>query len=79
MKTISVNDAAEQLEALADLALQGETILISKERRLLILQEFQPIEPIPIRPIGYFDESYSEDEILESNMMAEHSVRELDS
>ena len=77
MKTISVKEAAQQLDVLADLALRGQAVLISKEQRLLILQAFQPFEPILVRPVGYFDGCYDEDEIRETNLFAEHSIKEI--
>jgi hypothetical protein len=77
MKTITLKEAAQQLDALADQALQGQAVLISKEQRLLILKEFQPFEPIPERPLGYFDDCYDENDIEESNSLAEQSVKEM--
>jgi hypothetical protein len=38
------------------------------------LQEVAPIDPIPIRPPGYFDNCYSKSEIQQENRLAKASV-----
>jgi hypothetical protein len=43
------------------------------EHRFL-LQEVPPIDPIPIRPAGYFANCYSKEEIQEQNRLAKASV-----
>jgi len=39
-----------------------------------ISQPVPPIDPIPIRPAGYFDNCYSKEEIREQNQLAKMSV-----
>jgi hypothetical protein len=51
----------------------GETVYIRGQQRF-ILQEVPPIDPIPIRPPGYFANSYSNAEIGEENRLAKASV-----
>jgi len=73
MKTLTISEAQQQLAAVADLALQGETILIERNARLLVLQEFS--EPIPVRPEGYFAGCDSADEIAEANQLGARAPR----
>ena len=71
MKTVSINEAVSQLDSLAELALQGELVLIRKDSKLLLLQEFSSIEPLPP---GALDAIYDEEYVREDNFLAAHSV-----
>ena len=77
MKTFSISDAKRRLGAVADEALQGEKIIIIRKSRLLTLQEYQPVESIPIRPPGYFKDVYTKPEIKELNRLAGCSVKRI--
>ncbi len=55
-------------------ASRGETIYIVKGHRRFILQEVPEIEPIPIRPAGFFASAHSRAEIQEENRLAKSSV-----
>jgi len=70
MKTLSISEAKRSLGRVADEALHGEKIIIIRKSRLLMLQEYQPIESVPIRPPGYFKDCYTKAEAKESNRLA---------
>ncbi len=74
---MSISEAKRRLGAVADEALRGEKIIIIRKSRLLTLQEFEPIESIPMRPPGYFKNLYTKAEIREQNRMARGSVKRI--
>jgi hypothetical protein len=49
-------------------------VYIVRDERRFILQEVPPIDPIPIRPAGYFASCYSKQEIHELNRLAKTSL-----
>ena len=55
-------------------ASKGETVYIVRGQRRFILREVPPIDPIPIRPLGYFANCYTDAEIQEENHLAKSSV-----
>ncbi len=55
-------------------ASRGETVYIIKGRQRFILQEVPEIDPIPMRPAGYFTKAYNQAEIQEDNRLAKASV-----
>jgi hypothetical protein len=77
MRTLSISEAKSKLGEVADQALQGEKIIIIRKSRLLMLQEYQPIESIPMRPPGYFKDVYTKAEIKEQNRLAKLSVKRI--
>jgi len=77
MKTLSISEAKRKLGAVADEALLGEKIIIIRKSRLLTLQEYQPVEDIPLRPPGYFKDVYTKAEIKEQNRLAKWSVKRI--
>jgi len=77
MKTFSISEAKRRLGAVADEALHGEKIIIIRKSRLLTLQEYQPVESIPLRPPGYFKDVYTKAEIKEMNRLAKWSVKRI--
>jgi hypothetical protein len=77
MKTFSISEAKRRLGAVADEALQGEKIIIIRKSRLLTLQEYEPIESIPMRPPGYFKNVYTKAEMMEQNRLARGSVKRI--
>ncbi len=77
MKTMSISEAKRRLGAVADEALRGEKIIIIRKSRLLTLQEFEPIESIPMRPPGYFKNLYTKAEAKKSNRLAAESPQRI--
>jgi hypothetical protein len=70
----TLSNAKTYLGRLLDKASRGETVYIVTGRRRFILQEVPEIEPIPLRPAGFFANSYSREEIREDNRLAKASV-----
>jgi hypothetical protein len=59
-ETYSLSEAKASLGRLADKSASGVTIYIKARGRRYLLQPVPEIEPIPIRPIGYF--TYDEED-----------------
>ena len=72
--SFSLSNAKTYLGRLMEKASQGQTVYIVRGERRFILQEVPPIDPIPIRPAGFFANCYSRDEIREQNRLAKSSV-----
>jgi hypothetical protein len=53
---------------------KGETVYIIRGQQRFILQEVPPIDPIPLRPAGYFANACSRAEIHEENRLAKASA-----
>jgi hypothetical protein len=70
MQPLSISQAKQRLGKVADLALQGQPVLIVRKSKLLILQAYELPEPIPLRPPGYFSDCYTKDEMDEVNYLA---------
>ena len=70
----SLSHAKTYLGRLLEKAERGETVHIVKGHRRFMLQPVPEIEPIPIRPAGYFANAYSRAEIQEENHLAKASV-----
>lgn len=70
----TLSNARTYLGRLVEKAGQGEPVYIVKGHRRFILQEVPQIEPIPMRPAGYFSNAYSKAEIQEENRLAKASV-----
>jgi hypothetical protein len=77
MKTLSISEAKRRFGRVADQALRGETVIIVRKSRLLQLQEYKPIEPVPMRPPGYFKKVYSKVEIRKMNRMEAESAQQI--
>jgi|SRR3954465_2783288 hypothetical protein len=73
-ETFSLSNAKTYLGRLIEKAGKGQTVYIMRGPRRFILQEAPPIDPIPIRPPGYFAGAYSKAEIQEENELAKASV-----
>ena len=67
--------AKTYLGRLVEKAGNGEAVYIVRGQRRFLLQEVKPIDPIPIRPPGYFAAEYSPAEIKEQNILAKSSVK----
>jgi hypothetical protein len=72
MYTLSL--AKTYLGRLLEKAGRGEQVYIVTGHRRFVLQEVPQIEPIPIRPPGYFAGVYSPEEVEEDNRLAKASV-----
>jgi hypothetical protein len=72
--SFSLSNAKTYLGRLMEKASKGETVYIVRGEHRFILQEIPPIDPIPIRPAGYFANCYGKEEIQEQNRLARASV-----
>jgi hypothetical protein len=72
--SFSLSNAKTYLGRLIEKASNGEAVYIIRGEQRFILQEVPPIDPIPIRPPGYFAQAYSKSEIREQNRLAKASV-----
>ena len=70
----TLSNAKTYLGRLTEKASRGETVYIVKGHRRFVLQAVPEIEPIPMRPAGYFANAYSNAEIQEENRLAKSSV-----
>ena len=72
--SFSLSSAKTYLGRLVEKARKGQTVYIVRGEHRFILQEVPPIDPIPIRPAGYFANCYSKEEVREQNRLAKASV-----
>ncbi|HUS36245.1 MAG TPA: hypothetical protein VM680_12910 [Verrucomicrobiae bacterium] len=70
----SLSNAKTYLGRLVDKAGNGDPVYIVRGQRRFILQEVKIIEPIPIRPPGFFNGIDTKAEIKEQNALAKFSV-----
>ncbi len=70
----TLSNAKTYLGRLVEKASRGETVYIVTGQRRFVLQEVPEIEPIPMRPAGYFANAYSRTEIQEDNRLAKASI-----
>ena len=73
-ESFSLSSAKTYLGRLMEKARNGEIVYIVRGQHRFILQEVPPIDPIPMRPPGYFSNCYSKVEIEEENRLAKVSV-----
>jgi len=73
-ESFSLSTAKTYLGRLMEKASKGQTVYIVRGEHRFILQAVPPIDPIPIRPAGYFANCYSKEEIREQNQLARASV-----
>jgi hypothetical protein len=74
MDSFTLSLAKTFLGRLIDKAGKGETVYILRGHRRFLLQEVEPIDPIPMRPPGYFENCYTRPELQEANRLAKASV-----
>jgi hypothetical protein len=74
LDSFSLSHAKTYLGRLMEKARQGQTVYIVRGQHRFILQEVPPIDPIPIRPAGYFAHCYSPEEVQEQNQLGKVSV-----
>jgi hypothetical protein len=70
----TLSNAKTYLGRLVEKASRGEMVYIVTGQRRFVLQEVPQIEPIPMRPAGFFANAYSKAEIQEDNRLAKASV-----
>src|SRR5579871_7073156 len=70
----TLSNAKTYLGRLVEKASRGEMVYIVRGSRRFVLQEVPEIEPIPMRPAGYFTGAYGKAEIQEDNRLAKASV-----
>ena len=70
----TLSEAKTYLGRLLEKVRNGETVYIVREQRRFILQEVPPIDPIPVRPPGYFAQCYDKAEADECNRLAKASI-----
>jgi len=73
-QTFTLSHAKTYLGRLVEKAARGETVYIARGGRRFVLQAVPEIEPIPLRPPGYFAHCYTAEEIQEDNRLAKSSV-----
>lgn len=72
--SFSLSTAKTDLGRLVEKARKGQTVYIVRGEHRFILQEVPPINPIPVRPAGYFVNCYSKEEVQEQNRLAKASA-----
>ena len=73
-ESFSLSTAKTYLGRLMEKASKGETVYIVRGQFRFLLQQVPPIDPIPMRPPGYFANCYSKAEIQEENRLSKSSV-----
>jgi len=74
LQTFTLSKAKTYLGRLMEKASRGEPVYIVKGRQKFMLQEVPEIEPIPLRPPGFFASMNSAAEMQEENLLAKASV-----
>jgi len=72
--SFNLSSAKTYLGRLVEKAGKGQTVYILRGQRRFILQEVRPIDPIPVRPPGYFSDCYGKQEVFELNQLAKASI-----
>jgi hypothetical protein len=70
--TYTLSSAKTYLGRLVEKAKKGETVYILRGHERFMLQAVPEIEPIPMRPVGYFQ--FDEEDIEQFNSFANASV-----
>ena len=73
-QSFTLSKAKTYLSRLVEKVAKGETVYILKGQQRFMLQEVLPIDPVPIRPAGYFAQCYNRKEIRQENRLAKASV-----
>ncbi len=77
MKTLSLSAAKQHLGRVADESSKGHPVLILRKSRILILQKNQRMDPIPMRPEGYFLDCTTKKEAITSHRLASKSPKKI--
>jgi hypothetical protein len=72
-EVFSLSDAKTYLGRLLHKASSGKTVYIVRGQQRFLLQP-APIDPIPLRPAGYFNSAFSNSDIKRENRLAKNSV-----
>ncbi|NLH73930.1 MAG: hypothetical protein GX456_12820 [Verrucomicrobia bacterium] len=72
--TFALSHAKTYLGRLIEKAARGEPVYIVRGRQRFALQYLPDIDPIPLRPPGFFANCYSREEILEDNLLSKAST-----
>jgi hypothetical protein len=72
--SFSLRRAKLNLDRLVARAEKGELVYIVHGRRRFLLQRVGEIDPIPLRPPGYFESCYTPEEVALDNRLAKASV-----
>ncbi len=72
--SFTLSRAKTFLGRLVDKAVKGEPVYIVRGQQRCILQYVPEIEPIPMRPPGYFANCYSREEIALDNAFSKASI-----
>lgn len=73
-EVFSLSHAKTYLGRLLQKASAGNTVYIVRGQQRFVLQEAAPIDPIPVRPPGYFNTAFSKAESRLENRLAKASV-----
>src|SRR5580692_2979013 len=73
-QTNKLGHAKTHLGRLVEKAANGENVCIAKGGRRFVLQAVPEIDPIPLRPPGYFAHCYTAEEVRDENRLAKSSV-----
>ena len=73
-RNFTLSTAKTYLGRLMEKAARGETVFITRGQQRFVLQEVKEIEPIPVRPPGYFANCYTKEEIASDNRLSKASV-----
>jgi hypothetical protein len=74
-ESFSLSQAKTYLGRLMEKASQGQPVYIVRGQHRFVLQVVPPIDPIPLRPPGYFTGCYTKAESEEENILAKVSVK----
>jgi len=72
--SFTLSHAKTYLGRLVEKAHKGQAVYIVRGQHRFILQEVPTIDPIPIRPAGYFANCYNKEDVQEQNQLAKASV-----
>jgi len=70
----TLSHAKTYLGQLVEKAAKGETVYIAKGHLRFVLQVVPEVDPILLRPPGYFTECYTAEQAEEENRLAKSSV-----
>lgn len=73
-QTFTLTKAKSYLGRLTEKAIKGEPVYIIRGQHRFILQHVPEIEPIPMRPPGYFASCYTKEDIEFDNRLSKASV-----
>jgi hypothetical protein len=76
LKALTVSQAKPRLGSLLDQATRGKTVYLRRKNRLFRIEPVTEVEPLPLRPTGYFE--FAEDELTALANRAEPSFTPLD-